>query len=310
MNSVAVPEDDHPAGPNDPNGPAPDSTPASAPAILNVNDDEANRYALTKILRSRGFRVDEARDGAEALRRVADSRPDLVVLDVDLPDIDGFEVCRRIKADPETSAIPVLHLSAQYVLEEDRTHGLVSGADGYLIQPVEPLELIASIRGLIRMRDAEAAARRSAQRVEQLEHELETLERLLASTTPAAPPDPGHRPLREDRAEDFLELTERCGSLLDLALRKQQYRVEHDLSAALQEMGQRLGVLGAGPRDVIEIYGTALKSRSGGVAAARARAYVDEGRMLVLELMGHLAAFYRSRLQQQQGSGPGPHGRG
>lgn len=279
------------------------------PAILNVNDDEANRYALTKILRSRGFRVDEARDGAEALRRVDEARPDLVVLDVDLPDIDGFEVCRRIKANPETSAIPVLHLSAQYVLEEDRAHGLVSGADGYLIQPVEPLELIASIRGLIRMRDAEAAARRSAQRVEQLEHELGTLERLLGSTTPAASPDPGHRSLREDRAEDFLELTERCGSLLDLALQQQGYRVEHDISAALQAMGQRLGALGAGPRDVIEIYGTALKSRSGGTAAARARAYVDEGRMLVLELMGHLAAFYRSRLQQQPGGGPGPHGR-
>ncbi len=305
MNPDVFPEDDPSPSPRAPKtlAPQPGEAQAPAPAILNVNDDEANRFALTRILRSRGFRVDEARDGAEALRLVADSHPDLVVLDVDLPDIDGFEVCRRIKADPQTSAIPVLHLSAQYVLEEDRAHGMVNGADGYLIQPVEPLELVASIRGLIRMRDAEAAARRSAQRVEQLERELKTLGRLLASTTPATLPDPGHGPLREDRPEAFLELTERCGSLLNLALQQQRYRVEHDISAALQEMGQRLGALGAGPRDVIEIYGAALKSQSSGTTAARARAYVDEGRMLVLELMGHLVAYYRGRTQ---GIGPAP----
>lgn len=305
MNPDVLPEDAASASPDAPNRPVPDSSPVQAPAILNVNDDEANRFALTRILRSRGFRVDEARDGAEALRRVANSHPDLVVLDVDLPDIDGFEVCRRIKSDPETAAIPVLHLSAQYVLEEDRAHGMVSGADGYLIQPVEPLELIASIRGLIRMRDAEAAARRSAQRVEQLESELKSLERLVESTRAAAPPDTGHGPLREDQPEAFLELTERCGSLLDLALQQQRYRVEHDISAVLQEMGQRLGALGAGPRDVIEVYGAALKSRSSGTTAARARAYLDEGRMLALELMGHLVAYYRDRTQ---GIGSAPQG--
>jgi CheY-like chemotaxis protein len=293
MNPDDLAAADSPAGPDAP------------PTILNVNDDDLNRFALTRILRSRGFRVEEARDGAGALCRVADARPDLVLLDVHLPDIDGFEVCRRIKAAPETMAIPVLHLSAQYVLEEDRTHGLVSGADGYLIQPVEPLELIASIRGLLRMRDAEAAARLSALRVEQLESELKALERVVAATTPAAAPDPQFRPLRDEHPGAFGELTSRCEALLDLALERQRYKVEHDLGAALQEMGQRLGALGAGPRDVIEIYGAALKSRTGGTPAARARAYVDEGRMLVLELMGHMVSYYRSRCPASGPASPG-----
>jgi CheY-like chemotaxis protein len=266
--------------------------PEPSPAILNVNDDDANRYALTKTLRKNGYRVEEARTGVEALRLVVEARPDLVVLDVNLPDINGFEVCRRIKADAQTAAIPVLHVSAHYVQEEHRIHGLVSGADGYLVQPVEPPELIASIRALLRIRKAEDAARLSAMRVEQLELELRTLERL---TDPPAASGRGPQPppLSEGHPEAFVELVSRYEHLLDLALQQQKYKIQHDISALLLEMGERLGSLGAGPRDVIEVYGTALKSRSAGAIAARARAYLDEGRLLVLELMGHLVSYYR-----------------
>jgi CheY-like chemotaxis protein len=281
--------------PTTPIAPSPTAQASGSPAILNVNDDDANRYALTQTLKRTGYRVEEARTGAEALRLVAESRPDLVVLDVDLPDIDGFEVCRRIKADPHTAAIPVLHLSAHFVLEQDRVHGLVSGADGYLIQPVEPPELVASIRGLLRMSKAEDAARESARRVEQLEQELQELERLAASPPPPAGPGAHARPLREGHPGDFADLVARCGDLLDLALQQQKYRVENDVSAALRGLGDRLGALGAGPRDVIEVYGSALKARSAGAVAARARAYLNEGRLLVLELMGHLVAYYRDR---------------
>lgn len=281
--------------PDAPITPDPHAEDSGPPAVLNVNDDDANRFALSMTLRRAGYRVEEACTGAEALRLVGASHPDLIVLDVQLPDIDGFEVCRRIKADPRTAAIPVLQLSAHYIQEEDRLHGLVSGADGYLIQPVEPPELIASIRGLLRMRRAEDAARQSARRVEQLERELRELERLAASSAPAAGRGPQPRPLREGHPDAFAELVTRCGDLLDLALQQQKYKVETDVSAALQDLGDRLGALGAGPRDVIEVYGTALKSRSAGAIAARARAYLDEGRLLVLELMGHLVAYYRDR---------------
>src|SRR5689334_23942834 len=111
----------------------------SPPSILYVDDDEVNRYALTWMLRRAGFRTHEARTGRDALRLAAD-RPDLIILDVNLPDIDGFEVCRRIKAHPATAAIPVLHLSGVFVRTEDKTQGLEGGADGYLTKPVEPQE--------------------------------------------------------------------------------------------------------------------------------------------------------------------------
>jgi PAS domain S-box-containing protein len=125
--------------------------------ILVVDDDAGKRYSVTKILQRAGYAIREAATGAEALQLVAD-QPDLVILDVKLPDVSGFEVCRRIKADLTTASIPVLHLSSTFVGLEDRVQGLEGGADGYLTDALEPLELIATVKALLRTRRAEEAA--------------------------------------------------------------------------------------------------------------------------------------------------------
>lgn len=126
--------------------------------ILNVNDDEHTRYVVTRALQKAGFRVEEAATGNEALAQMAKG-PDLVVLDVQLPDIDGFEVCRRLRANSATAMVPVIHLSAHFVHAEDRAHGLETGSDYYLVQPVEPRELLAAVQAMLRIRRAEAEAR-------------------------------------------------------------------------------------------------------------------------------------------------------
>ncbi len=126
--------------------------------ILHVDDNEANRYAVNRMLRRVGFNVIEAATGEAALELVDQARPDLIILDVKLPDLNGFEVCRRIKSSPDTAFIPVLHLSASFVESRDKAQGLDSGADGYLAQPVEPIELIATVRALLRIRRAEESA--------------------------------------------------------------------------------------------------------------------------------------------------------
>ena len=117
--------------------------------------------SYTWILEQAGFQVRGAATGTEALRLAADL-PDLVILDISLPDIDGFEVCRRIKKHPATSAIPILHLSARYVSSADRTHGLEGGADSYLTKPVDPKEVVATAQALLRIRQAEEAAAAAA----------------------------------------------------------------------------------------------------------------------------------------------------
>jgi serine phosphatase RsbU (regulator of sigma subunit)/DNA-binding NarL/FixJ family response regulator len=128
--------------------------------ILLVEDTESSRYILGSWLRRAGFRVLEAATGTEALK-LAGPDIDLVVLDVHLPDMSGLDVCRIIKAAPETASVPVLHVSATAVAVSDRTTGLTSGADGYLVEPVEPEELVATITALLRY----SAARRSAERL-------------------------------------------------------------------------------------------------------------------------------------------------
>ncbi|HET7463364.1 MAG TPA: ATP-binding protein [Longimicrobium sp.] len=134
--------------------------------VLNVDDYEAGRYATSRVLRQAGFEVLEAATGTEGLRLAEQEAEhvDLVLLDVNLPDVDGFEVCRRIKANPRTSTVPVLYLSAAYRTAEHRVTGLELGADGYLTQPVEPRELVATVNALLRAREVDEAVRRSEER--------------------------------------------------------------------------------------------------------------------------------------------------
>lgn len=131
--------------------------------ILNVDDHEAGRYARSRILRGAGFEVLEASTGAEALRLVSTKHPQLVLLDVNLPDINGYEVCRKIKAT-SGSRVLVLHVSATFVKGSDQKRGLEGGADGYLAEPVDHEVLIATVRAYLRIRLAETALRESEER--------------------------------------------------------------------------------------------------------------------------------------------------
>ena len=133
--------------------------------ILNVDDEEPTRYTKTRVLTHAGFKVVEADCGYEALRKTEDLQPAVVVLDVRLPDISGLEVCAQIKKRwPQTM---VLQTSATYTTGADRTRGLDGGADNYLTQPIEPQELVAAVRALLRLRDAEEKLRRLNETLEQ-----------------------------------------------------------------------------------------------------------------------------------------------
>jgi len=122
--------------------------------IVVVDDFQDGRELTAAVLRREGFNVKEAGTGMEALA-LATELPALMVLDVHLPDIDGFEVCRRIKKDPRTAGISVLQVSAAFRNTGDRVRGLDGGADAYLALPVEREELVATVRALLRIRQAE-----------------------------------------------------------------------------------------------------------------------------------------------------------
>jgi PAS domain S-box-containing protein len=136
------------------------ATKNAAPVILHVDDYAPGRYARTRALQEAGYVVVEATSGEAAIRAARDHHPALAILDVNLPDMSGLEVCRVLKQDPLTSQVLVLHVSATAIGLKSRLEGLENGADSYLTEPVDTDELLAQVAALLRLRSAE-------QRVEQ-----------------------------------------------------------------------------------------------------------------------------------------------
>ena len=141
---------------------------AEAHRILVVDDDEQILRLTSVLLRNDGHEVMEAATGAECLAIVARDQPDLVLLDVGLPDMDGLEVCRRIKADPVLSGIFVVMVSGKYTSSAAQVEGLATGADGYLPRPLPKDELLARLNALLRIHRAEQALRNSETRFREI----------------------------------------------------------------------------------------------------------------------------------------------
>ena len=128
-------------------------TASSAPRVLVTDDEDNIRFLLDAALRHFGFDVVLAANGREALGAVADDKPDLIVLDVMLPDLDGFEVCRRLRADGVR--VPVLFLTARDGTEE-KVRGLTLGGDDYVTKPFSLEEVVARVRAILRRANGEA----------------------------------------------------------------------------------------------------------------------------------------------------------
>ena len=144
--------------------------------VLNVDDSDGARYAKSRILTHAGLKVIEASNGEDAIARAHADKPDLILLDVKLPDINGLEVCRRLKENPATKTILILQTSASFIDPADKVRALDGGADNYLVEPIEPDELIANVKALLRLcrveRELREMDRRKDEFLATLAHEL------------------------------------------------------------------------------------------------------------------------------------------
>jgi DNA-binding response OmpR family regulator len=263
----------------------------SDPAAVDLAD---SRFAVTRVRRL-----------SEALARLAEGGLDVALLDLNLPDSGGLDTFRRLRE--RSPDLPIVVLSALTGVDLG-VRAVREGAQDYLVKGQADGPLLArSLRYAIERRRAE---RELAARVEveiQLralrEAEARRLAELRAVERLAAPAERryaeatartfGLRPLGEAAPERFAELVEQYGQLLDRALEQRAYKVDHHVSDALRGLADELGFLRAGPRDVVELHTAALRGRIGPATPQRAQAYVEEARVAILELMGHLVAYYR-----------------
>ncbi|WP_017305821.1 response regulator transcription factor [Spirulina subsalsa] len=117
--------------------------------VLVVEDSLAQREMISDLLKGSGLTVAVASDGIEALEKIEQYSPDIVVLDIVMPNMNGYELCRRIKSDPNTQHVPVVMCSSKGE-EFDRYWGMRQGADAYIAKPFQPMELIGTVKQLLR----------------------------------------------------------------------------------------------------------------------------------------------------------------
>jgi len=136
--------------------------------ILVVDDVPENVELLASMLEGKGYRVVTTTNGEEALEKVAHDQPDLILLDIMMPGTDGFEVCRRLKADPKTESIPIIMVTVLDELE-DIEKGVEVGTDDFLTKPVNRLELLTRVKSLLRVRHLKTELERTLAYLSSLE---------------------------------------------------------------------------------------------------------------------------------------------
>ncbi len=217
---------------------------------------------------------------------------DVILLDLDLPDSQGLDTLIKVKE--KAINIPII------VEMDGKSEGRVVesfqlGADGYLeIKSIDSNLLIHEIRLSIERQKYRAKINKRQEEIRQAQ-EFADLDDLIKSSreTSVTARLFGAYPLKESLPDVFDELTEAYGKLLELSLEQRMFKVDYNISEQLRTLGDKLGFLKASPRDAIEIHTKVLKEKSKDVPVVKAQAYVAEGRLMILELMGYLASFYR-----------------
>lgn len=263
--------------------------------ILLVEDKPADVRLIQEYL-SRPHRGEFAMQVATRLRvahiRLQQGGFDLILLDLELPDSSGLETLERVQA--YAPDVPIIVFTDKDD-EAQSIQAVHAGAQDYLVKGTLTASLLSrSIRYAIERHHLRQELQR-ARIKEQHDREIAELQRLSTPASIAITAQYyGNLPLRESAPGSYQTFVERYGEILDLAIEQRAYKVQHPITEHLRALAEDLGFLRAGPRDTIEIHTAALQRRLAGVTMQKAQVYAEEGRLLALELMGHLVTFYRN----------------
>lgn len=233
------------------------------------------------------FTLTQAQDLEETAEKLAGEKFDLILLSLEISVPPGLNIL--VKTRELAAAIPIV---VQTTSNDEKlvVRAFQLGADGYIqLNNIDSSLLVYQIRVAIERQQYILNLKHQQQ-----EEEFRELEQLIkGGQTSITAKMFGSEAIRQSIPDIFQELVQNYGDLLDLALEEQAYKVEHNLSERLRSLADKLGFLKASPRDVVDIHTTTLRKKNQDVTLAKAQAYVSEGRLMVLELMGYLVSFYR-----------------
>jgi DNA-binding NarL/FixJ family response regulator len=233
------------------------------------------------------FTLTQAQDLQETAEKLAGEKFDLILLSLEISVPPGLNIL--VKTRELAAAIPIV---VQTTSNDEKlvVKAFQLGADGYIqLNNIDSSLLVYQIRVAIERQQYILNLKHQQQ-----EEEFRELEQLIKGVqTSITAKMFGSEAIRQSIPDIFQELVQNYGDLLDLALEEQAYKVEHNLSERLRSLADKLGFLKASPRDVVGIHTTTLRQKNQDVTLAKAQAYVSEGRLMVLELMGYLVSFYR-----------------
>lgn len=156
-------------------------TPSRRGRVLVVDDDSDLRSVAEVALSEAGFEVQAVGTGRECLVALAEALPDVVLLDINLPDLDGRDICRQLKADDRTAGVAIVHFTGDHISSEEQAYGLESGADGYVVRPLSNHELVARVESILRIKRTEGELRRVSLELRAAAHRLEQSEQRYKS---------------------------------------------------------------------------------------------------------------------------------
>lgn len=237
------------------------------------------------------FDLDYATTSAQALTKLADKTFDAILLDILLPDNNTIDIILKIKQNAPNTPIVIQTGSDD---ENLVVKAFQMGAHGYLRKKDLDRNLLIYAIRLAMVRQQYVNKLEQVQQEKEQDLELLELEQMVSSgKTSVTARMFGSEPLKESLNDIFVEMVQQYAHFLDLALEQRAYKVEHNISEQLRNLANKLGFLKASPRDVIDIHTRALRDKTQNSTVAKAQAYITEGRLMVLELMGYLTSYYR-----------------
>ena len=261
--------------------------------LIEDNPDDA-RMVREMLAYAKGASFDlECVDRLSAgLERLEADEFDVVLLDLAVQDAQGTDALSRTCT--QAPNVPIVVLTG---IEDDSAglDAVRTGAQDYIVKGWTDGNVLGRAVRYAIERQCLKTELEQVHRQEQQERELQSMERLSSSVTVVTSRMYNSGPIAKSLPTVFQELSGEYGRLLDLALEQQAFKVEHDISAELNALAERMGSLRAGPRDIIDIHSQATRTKIREATAQKTKAYLEEGRLMVLKFMGYLVSHYRNQ---------------